>query len=70
MPKVVSRKPKVGSLWRAKLGRHIGMEGRVVHVGATMVFMQKTYGTVNGSSKRGGWIKLPIDAFWRKYEQV
>ena len=68
--KVISNRPKLGSKWRSKLGRHIGMEGVVVKTSINMVWLQRTYGRVNGSSKRGGFVKLPIDAFWRKYEPI
>jgi len=44
------------------------MEGIVVKTSVNMVWLMKTYGKVNGSSKRGSLIKLPLDAFWRKYE--
>ena len=50
------------------MGRHIGMEGVVVKTSVNMVWLERTYGRVNGSNNRGGLIKLPIDAFWRKYE--
>jgi len=53
---------------RAKIGKHKGLEARVVKCGATMVTLEKTRGRINGSSNRGGYMKLPIDAFWRRYE--
>jgi hypothetical protein len=53
---------------RAKLGKHRGIEAVVVKTTANMVILEKTWGTLNGSSKRGGLMKLPIDAFWRRYE--
>ena len=68
MPKVTVSKPGVGSRWRSKLGRHIGMEGTVVKTSVNMVWLVRTKGRVNGSSNRGGFVKVPLDAFWRKYE--
>jgi hypothetical protein len=66
--KVTGNRPKVGTRVRAKIGKHTGIEAVVIKTTANMVFLQRTYGRVNGSSKRGSLMKLPIDAYWRRYE--
>jgi hypothetical protein len=68
--KVTANKPKVGTKVRAKIGNHRGIEAVVIKTTANMVFLNKTYGRINGSSKRGSLMKLPIDAFWRRYETI
>ena len=66
--KVISNKPKIGMRVRAKIGNHKGIEAVVIKTTANMVFLRKTFGRINGSSNSGGIMKLPIDAFWRRYE--
>jgi hypothetical protein len=63
----------VGTRWRAKIGDHKGLEVTVVKVGATSVALRQTRNgriTVNGSSSRGAIMRLPIDAFFRRYERA
>jgi len=66
--KVTVNSPKVGMRVRAKIGKHTGIEAVVIKTTANMVFLKKTYGRINGSKRSGGLMKLPIDAFWRRYE--
>jgi len=69
--KVAFRRPKEGSRWRAKIGKHKGdLEVIVRKVGVTTVALEKTSGNLNGSSKRGSLLRLPIDAFYRRYESI
>jgi len=40
-------------------------------VSATMVYLRLVKGLVNGNTpKNAGIMKLPIDAFWRRYEEM
>jgi len=71
MSKVIS-KPQIGSKWRAKIGDHVGLEVTVVKVGTTTVALRQGKGriSVNGSANRGALLRLPIDAFFRRYERI
>ncbi len=66
--KVITKKPKIASKWRAKLGKHVGIIVVVKKVGATTVALEKIEGNLNGSSRRGALMRLPLDAFFRRYE--
>ncbi len=68
--KVADRKPKVGTKWRAKLGKHEGIIVIVRKVGATTVALEKIEGNLNGSSRRDALLRLPLDAFYRRYERA
>jgi hypothetical protein len=63
-------KPKVNSRWRSKNGAHKGMEVIVSKLGDTTVVVSPVTG--NKKTKLKGkaltW-RLPIDAFYRRYEQ-
>lgn len=52
------------------MGKHTGIEVVVAKCSTTMVCLELIKGHVNGSSKRGGLMRLPIDAFWRRYEPI
>jgi hypothetical protein len=67
--KVLKKSPKVGSRWKSKIGKH-DIEVVVRKVGTTTVALEKVSGTLNGSSKRGSLLRLPIDAFFRRYESA
>ncbi len=66
--KVVTKRPKLNTKWRAKLGKHEGIIVVVKKVGATTVALEKIEGNLNGSSRRGALMRLPLDAFFRRYE--
>lgn len=67
---IVSRTPKIGLRVRAKIGKHRGIEAVVVKTSVNMVYLDRTYGIVNGTSRRNKRMKLPVDAFWRRYEPL
>jgi hypothetical protein len=66
--KVISKRPRVGTKWRAKLGDHKGIIVVIKKVGTTTVALEKLEGSINGSSRRGALMRLPLDAFFRRYE--
>jgi len=68
--KVIAHRPRLGSKWRAKLGKHVGIIVVVRKVGTTTVALEKIDGNLNGSSRRGALLRLPLDAFYRRYEAI
>lgn len=72
MSKVIS-KPQIGSRWIAKIGDHVGLQVTVVKVGGNTVSLKQSNTSrirVNGSSSRGALLRLPIDAFYRRYARA
>ena len=66
-------RPELKSKWRAKIGKHIGLEVEVVKVGDISVALKPLNGTrvrPNGSSRRGALMRLPLEAFYRRYEPI
>jgi hypothetical protein len=72
MPKVVPRKPPEGSRWISKNGKHKGIEIVVIKVGDTTVVIKPANKNNGGNRilrKPLTW-RLPLDAFYRRYEAI
>jgi len=69
--KLVARVPAIGSHWISKNGDHTGIEVVVVKIGGNSVVVEPTgKGISSKYRKKPHTWRLPLDAFYRRYEKA